>query len=165
MALSAIIGDKRLSINSEIKEKCLDVMRERLKEAGFQVEAIDLVLLGISVAEKDKSIDLIRPDCDEVGKKSNDKTMIISLNRLNDEQLGALIALALNKFGVENLDDTLDKAVDLWQKLTEQGLKKLYCKYFINFGSGEPDLEGFYAKIHELLKKTIPAIQANMQSI
>jgi len=28
MALSAIIGDKRLSINSEIKEKCLDGMRD-----------------------------------------------------------------------------------------------------------------------------------------
>jgi len=162
MALSAIIGDKRLSINSEIKEKCLDVMRERLKEAGLQVEAIDLVLLGISVAEKDKSIDLIRPDCDEIGKKSNDKTMIISLNRLNDEQLGALIALALNKFGVQNLDDTLNKAVDLWQKLAEQGLKKLYCKYFIKFEGGEPDLVEFYKKIYDLLKKTISATQADM---
>jgi len=153
MPLSAMIGDKRLFINTEIKEKCLDIMREKLKEAGLQVEAIDLVLLGISVAEKDRGSAIIWPGCNDIGKKSEDKTMIISLNRLKDEQLGALLAFAVNNFGANDLQENINKAIELWQGLAEEGLKKLYCQYFIDFTNGEIDLQGFLHKINELVER------------
>lgn len=151
MALSAMIDDRRLFINSGIKETCLDRMREGLKEKGLQVEAIDLVLLGISINAKDHSGGIISPDCNDIGKRVGDKTMIISLNRLSDDQLGILLAFAVEKFGAKEILENIDMAVGLWQAMAEEGLKKLYCQYFLDFTTGQPDTLGFFSKIHKLL--------------
>lgn len=152
MALSAIIDDKRLVINNRIKEICLDGMRDALRGIDLQVEAIDLVLLGISINETDHMHGIISPDCNDIGKESNDKKiMIISLNRLPDEKLGALLAFAVDKFGAKEMQENIDKAVELWQTLAEEGLKKLYCQYFLDFTTGQPDVLGFFDKIHRLL--------------
>ncbi len=154
MALSGIIGDKRLFINTEIKEKCLDVMRDKLKEGGVQVEAIDLVLLGIAVLAKEDSNGIMPQDCRNIGNNNSDKTMIISLNRLSDEQLAALFALAITKLGSANVIKDVGGAVELWQKLGEDGLKKLYCQYFLDFGSSNPDILGFFDNIFYLLRNS-----------
>lgn len=153
MALSGIIGDKRLFINKDIKENCLDKMRDGLKERGVQVEAIDLVLLGMAVVAKEEASGIISPDCNRIGNNENEKTMIVSLNRLSDEQIGAMIALAVDKSGSTEIIKDIGKAVELWQMLAEEGLKKLYCQYFLDFGTSNPEVGAFFDRINNLLNK------------
>lgn len=155
MSLSAIIGDKRLSINTQIKETCLDGIRDALKEIGLQVDAVDIVLLALSIINvSDLEGSIINPDCNNIGKDKDKKTMIISLNRLSDEQLGTMLALAVDTLDVFKINANIDNIVNLWQDLTEEGLKKLYCQYFIDFSTGKPDIPKFFNTISKILAKT-----------
>jgi len=152
MPLSVMVGDKRLSINKDIKTKCLDSMREELKENGIQVEAIDLVLLGMAIAFTEQGDRIAPQDCEGIGDGTSEKTMIMSLNRLSDEQLGTMIALAVHKLVSTDTLKDMDKIVEIWEAMAEEGLKKLYCHHFLDFSSGRPNITAFFESIYNLIE-------------
>ncbi|MFP3257207.1 MAG: hypothetical protein RXO36_05365 [Candidatus Nanopusillus acidilobi] len=141
-------GDPRMSLDETIFYECLNKMEEELKKDGISVEHADLIVLAISIYEKENKngITTIDVECEKNFRKGK-KIQVLRYNAMDDEYLAYLYSLAINKIGVKNIFD-FKKISEEWEKWAEEGLKILYCKYFIQYYTTNPTK--FFDRILEL---------------
>jgi hypothetical protein len=143
--------DPRLYISEIIAQECLDKMELSLKNSGIDLDHADLIILAISIYRKikkgGKDRELIyRQDCEKIYSKGP-KRQILNYVRMDEEHLAYLYAAAIEEFGIENISDfgMLSKK---WEEWAEEGLKILYCNYFLPNYPTTPS--AFYEKMLEL---------------
>lgn len=147
---SYIEGDPRMSINTNIKEKCLDPIREAFKGEGGSVDAADIILLAISIYKNSGSEGMPNVDCIESFANTGGKTQVLNYIRMSDDHLAYLFAESIVDMGIDKgLDFRL--ASQKWEEWAEEGLKILYCNYFAKYYS-QSDHAEFFKRIYDLTK-------------
>lgn len=126
---SYIPGDPRMSIDANIKEQCLDKIRDAFREDGINADASDIVILAISIFRDSKKYSIDDIKCIDSIAKNDGKTQILNYKRMGDEHLAFLYAESISELGIEKGID-FAVASKKWEEWAEEGLKMFYCNYF-----------------------------------
>lgn len=147
---SYIPGDPRLSINEDVAKNCLDQIREALKEEGLNDDSYQVVMTAIALFREKKEHGIPDYNCiQSLGNTKGDR-QILNYKRLDDEFLAFLYSEAINELGPEKGLD-FREASRLWAHWAEEGLKILYCNYFLKYYKRH-DVSQFLGKISGVIK-------------
>ncbi len=143
-----IPGDPRLSINEGIASECLDNMRRALGEEGLSDDSYHIIMTAIALYREKKGDVIPDYQCMEKFDGIKGTRQILNYIRLKDEYLAFLYSEAIKEFGPDHIADILDfkKVSGLWSKWAEEGLKILYCNYFLKYYR-KHDIQEFLDKI------------------
>lgn len=132
---SYLPGDPRLSINEEIASKCLDEMRETFKNEGLTEDSYLIVMTAIALYKERENHGVQDYNCHRSLEGKKGTRQILNYKRLSDEHLAYLYAEAIKEVGIEGSLD-FKKVSELWSHWVEEGLKIMYCDYYLKFYPG-----------------------------
>ena len=147
---SYIPGDPRLSINEEVAKKCLDPIRDALKEDGLKDDSYQVIMTAIALYREKKEHGIPDYNCIQSIEIKKGDRQILNYKRLDDEFLAFLYSEAINELGLEKGLDFKETS-RLWEHWAEEGLKILYCNYFLKYHKRQ-DVSQFLDKISGIIK-------------
>lgn len=146
MAIASYLpGDPRLSINEEVASKCLDEMREAFKEEGLTEDSYLIVMTAIAIFREKKNHGMQDYNCHNHFEGKRGMRQIFNYKRLSDEHLAYLYSEAIQEVGVDAVLD-FKRVSELCQSWAEEGLKIMYCDYFLKYYS-KHDMGHFLQKL------------------
>ena len=150
MTIAAYLpGDPRLSINEEIASKCLDVIRQTFKDEGLTEDSYLIVMTAIALYRERENHGMQDYNCHGLFEGKKGTRQILNYKRLSDEHLAYLYAEAIKEVGIEGVLD-FKKVSELWSQWVEEGLKIMYCDYYLKYYLGN--------SIDYFLKRLFPSM-------
>ena len=146
---SYLPGDPRLSISEEIASKCLDVIRETFKNEGLTEDSYLIVMTAIALYKERESHGMQDYDCHSLFEGKKGMRQILNYKRLTDEHLAYLYAEAIKEVGIDSALD-FKRVSDLWSYWVEEGLKIMYCDYYLKYYPGH-GIDYFLQKLFDSL--------------
>jgi hypothetical protein len=142
---SYLPGDPRLSISEEIASKCLDEIRETFKNEGLTEDSYLIVMTAIALYKERENHGMQDYNCLKSFEGKKGTRQILNYKRLSDEHLAYLYAEAIKEVGIDGALD-FKKVSELWSHWVEEGLKIMYCDYYLKYYPGH-GIEYFLQKL------------------
>jgi hypothetical protein len=129
---SYIPGDPRLSISESVAHGCLDNIRGTLKNENLPDDSYLIIMTAISLWRERKDHGILDFECIDKFNGGKEERQILNYKRLSDDHLAFLYSEAIKEVGIDKAMD-FKEVSKLWSSWAEEGLKILYCNYFMYY--------------------------------